>query len=293
MAAICGLTLYLMYGQTPDIRIDTTLVVVPVTVTDSLHRFVLGLEPGDFRIVEDGAEQKITQFSGEDAPLSVGLLIDTSGSMGLKLDTSRAAAKELLKTLNSGDESFLIEFNDHARLVEALTSEPAAVEKGLGSLRTGGLTALLDAVNLGLSEMKKAKNPRKALVVISDGGDNNSSYSQAEIRSLVREADVQLYAMGVFEPVLFPSLTKEEVSGPRLLSQIAEQTGGRAFGASDTSQLPAIAEKIAIELHNQYVLAYSPSNKARDGKYRKIEVTLKQPKGLPELTARWRLGYYL
>jgi Ca-activated chloride channel family protein len=147
-------------------------------------------------------------------------------------------------------------------------------------------------VNLGLSEMKKAKNPRKALVVISDGGDNNSRYSQAEIKSLVREADVQLYAMGVFEPTLFPTLTKEEVSGPRLLSQISEQTGGRAFGASEMSQLPAIAEKIAIELHNQYVLAYSPSNKARDGKYRKIEVILKQPKGLPELTPRWRLGYY-
>jgi Ca-activated chloride channel family protein len=204
----------------------------------------------------------------------------------------RSPVKELLKTLNDADESFLIEFNDRARLVEAFTSRSETLENGLGSLRTGGLTALLDAVNLGLGEMKKAKNPRKALVVISDGGDNNSRYSQAEIKSLVREADVQVYALGVFEPALFPSLTKEEVSGPRLLSQIAEQTGGRAYGASDMNQLPAVAEKIAIELHNQYALAYSPSNKERDGKYRKIELILKQPKGLPELTARWRLGYY-
>jgi len=287
-----GVAALLLGAQTPDIRVDTTLVVVPVTVTDSLHRFVLGLEPADFRILEDGVEQKITHFSGEDAPLSIGLLVDTSGSMGLKLDTSSAAARELLKSLNTGDESFLIEFNDHARVVEAFNGQTDVVEKGLGALRTGGLTALLDAVNLGLSEMKKAKNPRKALVVISDGGDNNSRYTQAEIKSLVREADVQLYAMGVFEPALFPSLSKEEVSGPKLLSQLTEQTGGRAFGASEMSQLPSIAEKIAIELHNEYVLAYSPINKARDGKYRKIEVTLKQPKGLPDLTPRWRLGYY-
>ena len=271
----------------PIIRVDTTLVVVPVTVTDSLHRFVLGLEPGDFRILEDGVEQKITHFSGEDAPLSIGLLIDTSGSMGLKLDTSRAAIKELLKSLNAGDESFLKSgFTTITRdSSQAFTGQPEVVEKGLGSLQPGGLTALLDAVSLGLSEMKRAKNPRKALVVISDGGDNNSRYSQAEIKSLVREADVQLYAMGVFEAILFPSLTKEEVSGPRLLSEISEQTGGRAFGASEMSQLPAIAEKIAIELHNQYVLAYAPTNKARDGKYRKIELILKQPKGLPELNA--------
>jgi Ca-activated chloride channel homolog len=290
--AICCVLPLISRAQPPDIRVDTTLVEVPATVTDALHRFVLGLEPGDFRILEDGEEQKITHFSGEDAPLSIGLLIDTSGSMGIKLDTSRAAVKELLKSLNAGDESFLIEFNDHARVVQAFTGQPEVVEKGLGSLQTGGLTALLDAVSLGMSEMKKAKNPRKALVVISDGGDNNSRYSQAEIKSLVREADVQLYAMGVFEAILFPTLSKEEVSGPKLLAQISEQTGGRAFGASEMSQLPAIAEKIAIELHNQYLLAYAPTNKARDGKYRKIELILKQPKGLPELNARWRLGYY-
>ncbi len=280
------------WAQTVDIRVDTTLVVIPVSVTDSLRRFVLGLEPSDFRLLEDGNEQKITHFSAEDAPLSVGLLIDTSGSMGPKVETARQAAREFLKSLNTEDEAFLVEFSDTARLIQGFTSRTEEVSQGLDAMKGGGLTALLDAVNLGLGEMKKAKNPRKALVVISDGGDNNSRYTQAQIKDLVREADVQIYAMGVFEPVLFPSLSKEEVSGPRLLSQVSEQTGGRAFGASEIGQLPAIAEKIAIELHNQYVLAFSPTNAARDGKYRKIEVILKQPHGLPELAARWRNGYY-
>jgi VWFA-related protein len=160
------------------------------------------------------------------------------------------------------------------------------------ALHPGGLTALLDAVDLGIDEMKKAKNPRKALVVVSDGGDNHSRYTAADIRNVVKEADTQIYAMGVFEPVILPRMAAAEVSGPRLLAEIADQTGGRAFGASEPSQLPAIAEKIAIELRNQYVLAYSPSNAARDGKYRKVEVRVDQPKGLPALKARWRLGYY-
>jgi len=281
----------LLTAQTVEIRVETTLVVVPVTVTDTNNRFVLGLEKSDFQVFEDGVEQKITHFSGEDAPISIGLLIDTSGSMTMKLDTSRRAAEELLKTLNPQDEAFLIEFSDRAQLVQAFTNKPEDMQSGLGRLQTGGLTALLDAVNLGIAEMKNAKNPRKALVVISDGGDNNSRYSQQEIRNIVREADVQLYAMGVFE-AFFLSLTKEEVSGPKLLSQIAEQTGGRAFGASEASQLEAIAEKIAIELHNEYSLAYSPSHAERDGKLRKIEVRIKQPKGLPDLKARWRTGYY-
>jgi Ca-activated chloride channel family protein len=274
------------------IVVDTTLVVIPVTVTDPINRFVLSLEKEDFTILEEGAEQKITHFSGEDAPLSVGILVDTSGSMDFKLDTSRRAVAEFLKTMNAQDEAFLIQFNDQAQVAQAFTSDMREIENRMTSLRAGGLTALLDAVDLGVREMKKAKNPRKALVVVSDGGDNHSRYTASDIKDVVREADTQIYAMGVFEPNLLPQMTTVEVSGPRLLAQIADQTGGRAFGASEFSQLPAIAEKIAIELRNQYVLAYSPTNGERDGKYRHVEVRLRQPKGLPTLKARWRLGYY-
>jgi Ca-activated chloride channel homolog len=275
-----------------NIVVDTTLVVIPVTVTDPSNRFVLGLDRKDFRILEDSVEQKITDFSAEDAPLSVGLLVDTSGSMDLKLTTSRRAVAEFMKTMNAQDEAFLIQFSDEAKIVQPFTHDTRQIEQHLTDMKAGGLTALLDAVNMGVKEMKNAKNPRKALVIVSDGGDNHSRYTGSDIKDVVKEADTQIYAMGVFEPNLLPGLAAEVVSGPKLLAQIADQTGGRAYGASEFGQLPGIAEKIAIELRNQYVLAYYPTNSTRDGKYRHVEVKLDQPKGLPALKARWRLGYY-
>lgn len=275
-----------------NIRVDTTLVVIPVTVTDPSSRFVLGLDKKDFSLSEDGKEQTIKIFSGEDAPLSVGILLDTSGSMELRTDRSRGAVREFLKTLNNQDEAFLIQFSDRAQVVQEFTGHTQDIEDRMATLKTGGLTALLDAVELGVREMKKAKNTRKALVVVSDGGDNNSRYKADDIKNIVKEADTQIYAMGVFEPSFFAGLPGEIVSGPKLLAQIADQTGGRAYGAQEFSQLPGIAEKIAIELRNQYVLGYYPTNSERDGKFRKVEVRLIQPKGLPALRARWRLGYY-
>jgi Ca-activated chloride channel family protein len=275
-----------------NIVVDTTLVVIPVTVTDPSNRFVVGLDKKDFDLSEDTVKQKITDFSAEDAPMSVGILVDTSGSMDAKLTTSRRAVAEFLKTLNSQDEAFLIEFSDRAQLVQPFTKNTSDIDAQLSAMKAGGLTALLDAVDMGVKEMKTAKNPRKALVIISDGGDNHSHYTPAEIRGVVQEADTQIYAMGVFEPFLLPGLATEIITGPKLLAQLAEQTGGRAYGASEFSQLPGIAEKIAIELRNQYVLAYYPANPSHDGKYRRVEVKIHPPQGLPELKARWRLGYY-
>ena len=269
----------------------TTLVVVPVAVTDPSNRYVLGLERGDFRIFEDDVEQTITHFSSEDAPLSVGLILDVSGSIGAKLDTERRAVREFLKTLNDGDEVFLVECSDRAVLTVPLTHDVAKVESRLNSASSEGLTALLVAVHLGVQEMKRATNPRKALLIVSDGGDNNSRYTGIEIQDLVRESDVQIYAMGVFEPFTF-GLSAAEVTGPRVLSEISEQTGGRALAASSLKDLPGIAARIGLELRNQYVLAYTPKNENRDGKYRKVQVKVIQPPALPALKVRWRLGYY-
>ena len=276
----------------PRFNANSTLVLIPVSVTDLSNRFVLGLQKKDFQLLEDGGEQTVTHISGEDAPLSVGVIFDTSGSMGTKLQTSRKAVAQFLRTMNPQDEAFLVAFSDQAQLALGFTSHPEEIEDKLTSLQPGGLTAMLDAVNLALHEMKKAKNPRKAILIVSDGGDNHSRYTSAEIQSLVREADIQIYAMGVFEPAVFVGMTAEEISGPRLLAEIAEQTGGRAFSAALPSDLPNVATRIGIELRNQYVLAYSPKNQDRNGKYRRVEVKVSQPRGLPPLKAHWRLGYY-
>jgi Ca-activated chloride channel family protein len=277
----------------PTFQAHADLVLIPVTITDDLNRFVLGLQKGDFKLFEDGVEQSITLFSDEDAPLSIGLLFDKSGSMTYKLNSSRDAATQLLSALNKDDEAFLVEFDDHAKESVGFTNDMKELRNALKNAQAEGQTAMLDAIDTGLVDMKKAKNSRKAIVIVSDGGDNRSHYTAAQIESLVREADVQIYAMGVFEPVFTSALTPEEISGPRLLSEIATQTGGRAYAAAVSGDLPSVASRIAIELRNQYVLGYYSRNKARNGKYRNVEVKVAAPPGLGSpLKVHWRLGYY-
>jgi Ca-activated chloride channel homolog len=275
-----------------NIRVDTTLVLIPVTVTDPLNRFVTGLEKENFKVYEDKKEQQVAQFSSEDAPLSIGIVFDCSGSMGNKLLKSRQAVAQFFKTANPEDEFFLVQFNDGAELTHAFTTDLESIQSKLAFTQSKGKTALLDAVYLALNTMKKAKNPRKALLVISDGGDNNSRYTETEIKNVVREADVQIYAIGIYEPVGGRGRTAEELSGPSLMNEFAEQTGGRQYQVENLNELPDIAAKIGIELRNQYVLGYSPQNQDRDGKYRRVQVKLIQPKGLPPLRAFWRMGYY-
>jgi len=279
-------------ARSANIRVETELVLIPVTVTDPLNRFVTGLEREHFKVFEDKIEQKVTHFASEDAPLSVGFVFDVSGSMGSKLQKSRQAVAQFLKTTNPEDEFFLVQFSDRPELVVSFTTESEEIQNRLTFTQSKGRTALLDAVYLSLHEMRKGHNPRKALVIISDGGDNSSRYTEGEIKNLVREADVQIYAIGIFEPIASRGRTAEELAGPSLLSEMAEQTGGRHFPVENLNELPDVAAKIGIELRNQYLLGYSPSNQQKDGKYRRVQVKLVQPKGLPPLRAFWRLGYY-
>src|SRR5581483_710932 len=262
------------------IRIDTTLVAVNVTVTDPLNRFVTGLEKEHFRLFEDKVEQSIAQFSAEDAPLSVGIVFDTSGSMGSKLQKSREAVAQFFKTANPEDEFFLIEFNDRPQLVAPFTTNTDEIQNQLTFTQSKGRTALLDGIYMAMAQMHKAHNPRKAILIISDGGDNSSRYTESEIKNAVREADVQVYAIGIFEPIASRGRTAEELAGPGLLSELAEQTGGRHFPVDNLSELPDVAAKIGVELRNQYVLYYIPKNLDRDGKYRHVNVKLVQPRGL-------------
>lgn len=276
----------------PNIRVDTTLVLIPVTVTDPLNRFVTGLEREHFKLFEDKIEQQLTHFASEDAPLSIGLVFDASGSMGSKLQKSRQAAAQFFKLANPEDEFFLVQFNDRPELTSPFTHSTEEIQNRLTFTQSKGRTALLDAIYLSMNEMKKAHNPRKAILVISDGGDNSSRYTQSEIKNLVREADVQIYAIGIFEMMGGRGRTAEELSGPGLLTELAEQTGGRHFPVENLNELPDIAAKVGIELRNQYVLGYTPTNPQRDGKYRRVTVKVVQPRGLPPLRAFWRLGYY-
>ena len=278
-------------GPIANIRTDANLVLIPVTVTDPMNRFVTGLEKEYFKIYEDKKQQVISQFSSDDAPVSVGLLFDCSGSMGPKLRNSKEAVAQFFKTANPEDEAFLVQFHDTADLVMGFTDNLDEIQNHLEFTQSKGMTALLDAIYLGVHEMKKAKNPRKALLIISDGGDNNSRYTEGEIRNLVKESDVQIYAIGIYEPASTRARTVEESNGPGLLTDLAELTGGRQYQVENLNELPDIAAKIGMELRNQYLLGYSPLNQEKDGKFRHVEVKLVQPRGMPLLRAFWRMGY--
>jgi VWFA-related protein len=279
-------------GKEPSIRVDTTLVLINVTVTDPMNRFVTGLEKEYFTLTEDKVPQTIAQFSSEDAPLSVGLVFDASGSMGSKWTKSRQAAAELFKMANPEDEFFLIQFNDRPELISGFTTNTEEIQNRLTFTQAKGRTALLDGVYMAMNQMKKARNPRKAIIILSDGGDNSSRYTESEIKKLVREADVQVFAIGIFEPIAGRGRTAEEFAGPGLLSDMAEATGGRHLPVENLNELPDVAQKIGMELRNQYVLGYSPTNTTKDGKYRRVQVKIKQIKSLPPLKVFYRLGYY-
>jgi VWFA-related protein len=277
---------------TANLRIDSNLVLVPVSVCDAMNRPVTGLEREHFRVFDDKVEQTVTHFAMDDEPLAVGLVFDTSGSMGTKLRRSRMAASAFFRTANPEDEFFLVEFNDQPKLVTPLTRDYEEIQNQLAFAPSKGRTALLDAILLALHEMKKSNKSRKALLIISDGGDNCSRYTETEVRSRVRESDVLIYALGIFEPYEARGRSPEELAGPGLLSEIAEQTGGRHLPVEDLNELPDIAAKIGIELRNRYVLGYALPNQPRDGRYHHVQVKLVPPHGLPSLRAFWRLGYY-
>ncbi len=278
--------------HTTPIQMDVNMVVVNVTVTDPYDRIVTGLDQSNFQIYDDKVEQKIEAFSTEDAPISVGLIFDASGSMSDKIQKSKQAALQFFKTSNPQDEFMLINFAERPNLISGFTSKFENLQDRLLFVKSGGLTAMLDAIYLGLHEMRNATTNRKALLVISDGGDNHSRYTENDVVKAIKESDVQIYAVGIFEPTAVRGRTPEEAQGPNLLAKLAEMSGGRMFSVEDADELPDIAEKISIELRNQYVIGYKPSNLVRDGRWRRIKVKLNPPRGLPPLQVYARTGYY-
>ena len=271
------------------IKTDVSLVLVPVSVTDPSQRLVRGLSRENFQVFEGKTAQEIRGFSSEDTPVSVGIILDASGSMADKSDRVREAINQFCEASNLQDEFFLIEFSDEPRIVTDFTNSEEEIEKELVFMRPKGRTSLLDAIYLGLRKMKQAKYEKKALLIISDGGDNHSRYSEKEVKSAAKEADVMIYSIGTFDRYM-PSM--EEALGPELLSEITEPTGGRAFVLQNIAEMPAVAHRIGTELRTQYVLAYRPKDSPRDGKWHRIRVKLRLPRKLAYLQARAKTGYY-
>ena len=274
------------------LRVDTALALIPAHVTTNYGTPVTDLTKENFHIYEDGVEQNITYFTQEDAPVSVGLVFDVSGSMSNKMAKALEAATSLLSTANSQDEFFLVEFNDRPKLTVPMTPDTDDVYRRMQKTKPYGRTSLFDAVNLALEHMKRAHNSRKALVVLSDGGDNCSRHTFTQIRSILLESDVQVYAMGIFDPEDTPKRSREEVNGPQLLADLALESGGRHFPVNNLDDLPGIAKQIGLELRNQYLLGYSPSNEARDGKYRRVKLQLVHTERPAPLRVFYRTGYY-
>jgi Ca-activated chloride channel family protein len=274
------------------IRVDVDLITVNVSVTDSNNRPVLGLGPGHFQLWEDKVQQEIEYFSDEDVPLSVGIIFDVSSSMKEKIAASRAAAAVFLQTGNTTDEYFLIEFSDVTKLTQDYTTDIRKLQTRIISAVAQGKTALFDAVYLGLEKLRSAHNPRKALLLITDGDDNHSRYSLSDIKEAMREQDVQIYTIGVgLESYIEPTgavilLGRDAIDG------LEKAGSGQSFFPETPEELQSVCATIAQQLKTEYVIGYKSNNPEKNGKWRKIRVKLIPPKGMNGLGLRFRSGYY-
>ncbi len=265
-----------LYAVQKSLKVDVDLVMVNVTVSDSDNRFVQDLKDGNFQLFEDKVEQKIRYFSSEAAPVSIGIIFDISRSMEKKVSFARDAAVKFLETGTPDDEYFLVEFSSRAKVAEGFTTDISRLRDRLSFTPAQGSTALYDAVYLGLAQLKSGQNPKKALLLITDGEDNHSRYSRGDIREFVREADAQIFVIDL---------------GHALVSDLADMTGGHSYRAS-VNDLEDTCEKIAQELKSQYVIGYESTNTNKDGKFRKVRVRVIPPSGMSKLNVRTRDGYY-
>jgi Ca-activated chloride channel homolog len=265
--------------KSATIRADVNLVLIPVLVTDLYDRPVRGLSKEDFRLFEGPAEQKITHFFSQETPISIAVLFDASNSMHAKMDQTRQAVSEFLHMSTPGDEFFLLKFSDRPEAVGGFTRNADEIEDGVDSIRAGGWTSLFDAIYMGIEKMRFASQARKVLLVLSDGGDNNSRYTESEIRQRVKEADVRIFSISIG-------------SASSTLEKISQDSGGRALHVRNADELPELASNLSAEIHSEYVLGYSPSDNQKDGKYRKVKVNLLQANPGAHLRTSWKRGYY-
>ena len=262
-----------------SIRTDVKMVMIPANVTDRYDRPILDLRKEDFRLFEGEKEQKIESFAIDEAPVSVGLVFDSSGSMKNKIDKSLAAVQQFLKTSMPGDEFFMVQFSDVPKLLTPLTREPEEIIANMNSIRPEGWTAMFDAIYLAVNQMRSAKNARRALLVLSDGADNNSRYSEGEAINMLREANVRLFAIGLFDNAGF-------------LKKAAADTGGSVMVVRNINDLPDAIEKLSTQVRSQYLLGYYPVQGENDGKFHKVKLIVSRTVGGLKLHTSWRHGYY-
>ncbi len=272
------------------IRERTEVVTLTITVTDPYDRLVTGLDREHFEVYEDKVKQNIEYFGYEDAPVSIGIIFDVSGSMKGKLNRAREALKAFIQTSHEDDDFFLLGFNQRANLLAEFSDGDTLLSK-LTLVDPRGQTALYDAAYLGVEKVKQGRHAKRALLLISDGQDNSSRYTYRELRKLLREANVQIYCIGIVEMGGGAGSTLD-LQGQAILEEIAQVTGGKAFFPRSAAELEDATTRIALELRHQYSVGYIPTNLERDGKWRKINVKVNPPRGLPKLTVRAKEGYY-
>jgi Ca-activated chloride channel family protein len=275
-----------------DFHTDADMVEVGATVLDGQDRVIHGLTQRDFRLFEDGVEQTVQHFGEEDVPVSLAIVFDVSGSMSAQMADARAALASLLRTSNPEDEFCLITFADRPEIAVPWTNSQGDIGERVLYARSNGRTALLDAVQLGMGELRKRRNPRRAMAIFSDGGDNHSRVSEASLLRMLEEADIQVYAVGLPDPnVRWVRPAEEVVAGPNLLGELCEHGGGRYFPVEGGRDLRKAADRVGEEIRSQYVLAYAPSRLAEDGKFHRLQVRVRRQPGGPRMTVRSRRGY--
>jgi len=270
---------------------NTDLITFTVTVTDIYGRFVQGLTKDAFSIFDEKQQQNILFFSDDDAPVSVGVIFDVSGSMsGDKVKRARDALSHFVQTSHDRDEYFLIAFNSRAQLLMDRTRDGNAVLDKLTFVQTRSNTALYDACYLGVERVQRGAHPKRALLLISDGQDNNSRYTFNELRRVLKESDVVLYAIGILGGSDVGSSLGMEGQG--VLDELAGVSGGKAFYPRSAAEMDDVFEQIALELRHQYSIGYRPPNFVSNGKWHKIKVKVAPPRGLPRLFPRTKDGYF-
>ena len=260
------------------LRFDVRLVQIPVLVTDMRGKPMIDLGKDAFHIYQDDVEQPIAAFSLFDTPISATVVFDSSRSMKSHIAEARDGVEQFLKTSLPGDDFALVRFSDRAEILSGFTPDPDEISRRLGFVEPHGWTALFDALCLGAHESRKGGNRRKVLVVFSDGGDNNSRYSESELASLLREAEVEVYALSMFEK-------------PRSLERLASETGGRAFWVRRIDDLPDAIATLSEQVRSEYLLGYTPGALQNDGKYHRVRVEVKPPAGMQRVQVSWRRGY--